>query len=173
MLVRFLNLAIVIAVGSLAVTHLLQSLALCRTTLSAVHALLGALLQVSPAPFWWTLEIQTREEFLHISVWYQGCSQKPYGQHSPWCMVVWDRKGGGECATSASENGTIHEFHFSFFFRWKPTKLNDSQYSRHFWGPQRIYAKVLPLAQNCNKFSDFFSSAWALLFMPLPLPGCS
>lgn len=52
MLARFLALSVVISVGSLAVMHLQQSQALCRTTLSTVHTLLGALLQASPAPFW-------------------------------------------------------------------------------------------------------------------------
>lgn len=104
MLVRFLNLAVVLSVGSLAATHLQQSQALRRTTLSTVLALLGALLQVSPAPFWSSLEIQTREDFFHISVWYQD-----YSMVNTILDAWWYRKWRvGVSVPHQQVSGTIH-----------------------------------------------------------------
>lgn len=85
MLVSLRNLAIVISLGSLAATRWQQSRALCGAAPCPVRAFCRTLLQDSSAPFWPSLEIQTREDFLHISAGYQDWSQKFCGQHNPWC----------------------------------------------------------------------------------------
>lgn len=152
-LVRFLNLAVVLSVGSLAATHLQQSQALRRTTLSTVLALLGALLQVSPAPFWWSLEIQTREDFFHISVWYQD-----YSMVNTILDAWWYRKWRvGVSVPHQQASGTIHGFHSSFLFSGEPTKFHGSQYLLETFEVLRGY--VLKRHSYCSAATTY----WFLL----------
>lgn len=160
MLARFLNLAVVISIGSLAVTHLQQSQALCRTTLSTVHALLWALLQVSPAPFWWSLEIQTRVDFSpHLSLISRLLSEALWSTQSLMHGGIGNR---GECIPSASK--WKHPWvPFLLPFCGEPIKLHGSQYLLETFEVLRGY--MLKGYSYCSAVTLY----WCLLLLCLGL----